>query len=145
MSVDICFSNKRKHANVYIGCRFAQRMRCVANDFVVNVRKEPTAIIRKYEQDIAELQQELAMHDSITERHQITYGQYSDAQKAEVAAQVKAFLQSEEAPDSMAPLQLVSLRHMKEVLFAAKVGCVTCLTAYVVQTHCMLPKYSTSE
>lgn len=97
-------------------------MRCVANDFIVNVRKEPTAIIRKYEQDIAELQQELAMHDSLTERHQISYGQYTDAQKAEVAAQVQAFLQSQEAPDSIAPLQLLSLRHMKEVLFAAKVG-----------------------
>lgn len=96
-------------------------MRCVANDFVVNVRKEPTAIIRKYEQDIAELQQELAMHDSLTERHQISYGPYTNAQKAEVAAQVQAFLQSQEAPDSIAPLQLLSLRHMKEVLFAAKV------------------------
>lgn len=97
-------------------------MRCVANDFIVNVRKEPTAVIRKYEQDIAELQQELAMHDSLTERHQISYGPYTDAQKAEVAAQVQAFLQSQEAPDSIAPLQLLSLRHMKEVLCAAKVG-----------------------
>ena len=96
-------------------------MRCVANDFVVNVRKEPTALIRKYEQDIAELQQELAMHDSLTERHHITYGPYTEAQKAEVAAQVRAFLQSLEAADSIAPLQLTSLRHMKEVLFAAKV------------------------
>lgn len=113
-------------------------MRCVANDFVVNVRKEPTAIIRKYEQDIAELQQELAMHDSLTERHQITYGQYTDVQKAEVAAQVKAFLQSEEAPDSIAPLQLVSLRHMKEVLFAAKVSIHTFHAAHAV-CKCMLP------
>ena len=104
-----------------MACRFAQRMRCIANEFIVNVRKEPTAIIRKYEQDIAELQQELAMHDSLTERHQITYGQYTDAQKTEVAAQVQAFLQSQEAPDSIVPLQLVSLRHMKEVLYAAKV------------------------
>lgn len=79
-------------------------------------------MIRKYEQDIAELQQELAMHDSLTERHQISYGPYTEAQKAEVAAQVQAFLQSQEAPDSIAPLQLLSLRHMKEVLFAAKVG-----------------------
>ncbi|KAL3152339.1 hypothetical protein ABBQ32_001403 [Trebouxia sp. C0010 RCD-2024] len=101
-------------------CRFAQRMRCVANDFVVNVRKEPTAIIRKYEQDIAELQQELAMHDSLTERHQISYGQYTHAQKAELAAQVQAFLQSQEAPDSIVPLQLLNLRHMKEILYAAK-------------------------
>lgn len=107
-------------------CRFAQRMRCVANDFIVNVRKEPTAIIRKYEQDIAELQQELAMHDSLTERHQITYSQYTDAQKAEVSAQVQAFLQSEDGPDAIAPLQLVSLRHMKEVLFAAKVHSKSC-------------------
>ena len=109
-------------------------MRCVANDFIVNVRKEPTAIIRKYEQDIAELQQELAMHDSLTERHQIIYGQYTDAQKAEVSAQVQAFLQSEDSPDSIAPLQLISLRHMKEVLIAAKVQyqAVCSCTCYVL-------------
>lgn len=98
-------------------------MRCVANDFVVNIRKEPTAIIRKYEQDIKELQQELAMHDSLTERHGIIYGAYGDVQKAQVQADVQAWLQSSDPPDSIAPLQLVSLRHIKEVLYAAKVSC----------------------
>lgn len=96
-------------------------MRCVANDFVVNIRKEPTAIIRKYEQDIKELQQELAMHDSLTERHGIVYGPYEDVQKAQVQADVLAWLQSGDPPDSIAPLQLVSLRHIKEVLHATKV------------------------
>lgn len=116
-------------------------MRCVANDFIVNVRKEPTAIIRKYEQDIAELQQELAMHDSLTERHQISYGQYTDAQKAEVSAQVQAFLESQECLDSIAPLQLVSLRHMKEVLFAAKVHSKPCTAAFpdgMTQLQCIV-------
>lgn len=104
-------------------------MRCVANDFVVNVRKEPTAIIRKYEQDIKELQQELAMHDSLTERHGIIYGPYDDAQKSQVQADVQAWLQSHEPADSIAPLQLISLRHIKEVLYAAKVCCCTLYSA----------------
>ena len=113
-------SIRTRQCNPHV-CRFAQRMRCVANDFVVNIRKEPTAIIRKYEQDIKELQQELAMHDSLTERHGIVYEPYGDVQKAQVQADVQAWLQSDDALDSIAPLQLVSLRHIKEVLFAAKV------------------------
>ena len=100
-------------------------------------------MIRKYEQDIAELQQELAMHDSLTERHHITYGQYTEAQKAEVAAQVQTFLQSAEPAISVAPLQLISLRHMKEVLFAAKVqnfwqgSFLASLSAYHMCQHSM--------
>eukprot|EP00891_Asterochloris_glomerata_P005682 jgi/Astpho2/5682/gw1.00079.25.1_t len=101
-------------------CRFAQRMRCISNDYSINVRQEPSAVIKKYEREILELKQELAMHDALTDRHQISYGQYSEAQKADVRAQVTQFLQGESSSDSLDPLQLISLRHVREVLLAAR-------------------------
>ena len=61
------------------------------------------------------------MHDTLTDRHQISYGQYSEAQKAEVRAQVTQFLQGDSSSDSLDPLQLISLRHVREVLLAARV------------------------
>ena len=80
------------------------------------------AVIKKYEREILELKQELAMHDALTDRHQISYGQYSEAQKAEVRAQVTQFLQEDSSSDSLDPLQLISLRHVREVLLAARVS-----------------------
>ena len=80
------------------------------------------AVIKKYEREILELKQELAMHDALTDRHQISYGQYSEAQKAEVRAQVAQFLQGDSSSDSLDPLQLISLRHVREVLLAARVS-----------------------
>ena len=47
-------------------------------------------------------------------------------QKAQVLDQVQAWLQSDEPADSIAPLHLLSLRHIKEVLIAAKVGILVC-------------------
>lgn len=81
-----------------------------------------SAVIKKYEREILELKQELAMHDALTDRHQISYGQYSEAQKADVRAQVTQFLQGESSSDSLDPLQLISLRHVREVLLAARVS-----------------------
>ena len=80
------------------------------------------AVIKKYEREILELKQELAMHDALTDRHQISYGQYSQAQKAEVRAQVTQFLQGDSSSDSLDPLQLISLRHVRELLLAARVS-----------------------
>ena len=61
--------------------------------------------------------------------HWCALQEYGDVQKAQVLEQVQAWLQSDEPADSIVPLQLLSLRHIKEVLFATKVG-VTCVSAH---------------
>jgi hypothetical protein len=74
---------------------------------------------------VAELRQELALHDDIAGRAGVQYGPYSAAQRAQLRGQVLRFLQAEPqqpdepqqlGADSIAPLQLLSARHMLEVL-----------------------------
>lgn len=60
------------------------------------------------------------MHDSLTDRHQINYAPYTEAQRQEVRQQVQQFLAS--PADGLDPLQLLSLRHITEILSAAKVS-----------------------
>lgn len=43
----------------------------------MNVISDPTLMIRRYENEIKQLKQELAMHDTLANRGYITYGQYS--------------------------------------------------------------------
>ncbi|KAK9816474.1 hypothetical protein WJX72_000729 [[Myrmecia] bisecta] len=101
-------------------CRFAQRMRCVANDYSINTRQDPAALLRRYEQEVADLRQELALRDSMSGRAQVTYEPYTDAQRAELRASVRAFLEAKGDPHSIAPLQLQSVRQMQEILLLIK-------------------------
>lgn len=76
--------------------RFATRMMCVSNSPVVNVQFDPLALIKKYENEVKELKQELAMHDTLSNRSHVQYEPLTEAQKYELQRQVKAFLDSEE-------------------------------------------------
>ncbi|KAJ3032119.1 UNVERIFIED_CONTAM: Kinesin-like protein kif9 [Siphonaria sp. JEL0065] len=89
--------------------RFATRMMCVANTPRVNVQFDAMALIKKYEKEVRELKQELAMHDSLANRSHVQYESFGEAQRAELGKVVKAFLRDEE-PE----LEIVSLRQVRE-------------------------------
>eukprot|EP00899_Mesostigma_viride_P022312 jgi/Mesvir1/3265/Mv16400-RA.1 len=103
--------------------RFATRMMRVSNEVTLNVKQDPDQLIRKYEREIRDLKQELAMHDAFSNRTGVSYAAYSDAQRTELGRQVAAFLRSEASADdplSVAPLELSSIRHVKEILLACR-------------------------
>jgi len=52
--------------------RFATRMCKVSNEAYVNIALDPQLLIKKYEKEIKDLRQELAMHDTIQNRGSIT-------------------------------------------------------------------------
>ena len=54
--------------------KFATRMMRIQNEATVNVISDPTLMIRRYENEIKQLRQELAMHDTLANRGYITYG-----------------------------------------------------------------------
>lgn len=54
--------------------KFATRMMRIQNEATVNVISDPTLMIRRYENEIKQLKQELAMHDTLANRGYITYG-----------------------------------------------------------------------
>ncbi|KAJ3332232.1 Kinesin-like protein kif9 [Blyttiomyces sp. JEL0837] len=91
--------------------RFATRMMCVTNMPEINVQFDPAALLKKYEKEIKELKQELAMHDSLSNRSHIQYEPFGDAQKYDLQKQIKAYLNDDEAE-----IEIVSLRQIRELL-----------------------------
>ena len=64
--------------------KFATRMMKVANKAVVNIHQDPTQIIKRYEREIRDLKQELAMHDTLSNRGRINYDPYTPEQQYEI-------------------------------------------------------------
>ncbi|KAI9361218.1 P-loop containing nucleoside triphosphate hydrolase protein [Zopfochytrium polystomum] len=96
--------------------RFATRMMCVTNTPELNVQFDPLALIKKYEHEIQDLKQELAMHDALASRSHISYEVFGESQRMELQKQVKAYLRDEE-PE----LEVVSLRQIREVFNQFKI------------------------
>lgn len=53
--------------------KFATRMMRVSNEAIVNVQVDPHLQIKRYEKEIRDLKQELAMHDTLANRGRINY------------------------------------------------------------------------
>jgi kinesin family protein 6/9 len=78
-------------------CNFAKRMMRVQQEPSKNVSEDPAVQVKKLHREIAELKQELAMHDSFAENKggASKYDPYSDPQKAELRPLVLQFLESD--------------------------------------------------
>mmetsp|Transcript_59381 Transcript_59381/g.170627 ORF Transcript_59381/g.170627 Transcript_59381/m.170627 type:complete len:736 (+) Transcript_59381:84-2291(+) len=75
--------------------RFATRMMRVTNEATVNVHLDPTLLIRKYERQIKELKQELAMHNTLANRSHVQYEEYTPDEQRELETKVKMYLEGE--------------------------------------------------
>ena len=61
------------------------------------------------------------MHDSMANRSNVQYGPYSAEQREAVRQQLLSYYSSEGGPEALDPVELHSVRHMREILFACKV------------------------
>lgn len=75
--------------------RFATRMMRVSNEATVNVHLDPQLLVRKYERQIKELKQELAMHNTLANRSQIQYEEYTPDESRELESKVQRYLEGE--------------------------------------------------
>lgn len=75
--------------------RFATRMMKVANEATVNVHLDPALLIRKYERQIKDLKQELAMHDTLAGRSRVQYEEYTPDEQAVLETKVQMYLDGE--------------------------------------------------
>ena len=89
--------------------RFAMRMMNVSNEAVVNIQLDPTQLIKRYEREIRELKQELAMHDTLANRGRIAYEPYTPEQQYQIQKQVEAYFDG-----TLDDFQIESLRQVKE-------------------------------
>ena len=82
----------------------------VSNDATVNIHLDPQVLLKKYEREIKELRQELAMHDTLANRGRISYEPYSPEQQYQQQVLAKKFLDQE-----IEDIEFESLRQVKEL------------------------------
>jgi kinesin family protein 6/9 len=92
------------------------RMMKVKTEAFLNLQSDPAQLLKKYEREIRELKQELAMHDALTGRAAVGYDEYSEERRHDVMKSVKAYV-ADQVPD----IEIPSLRHVKEVLLQFKI------------------------
>lgn len=58
--------------------KFATRMMKVTNEASVNIALDPTLLVKRYEKEIRDLKQELAMHGTLKGGKRVNYGAYGE-------------------------------------------------------------------
>lgn len=90
--------------------RFAQRMMRVSNEATVNVHLDPQMLLRKYERQVKDLKQELAMYDTLAGRSQVQRDEFNPDETRELEGKLKQYINGEVAD----PPQIQSLRMVYE-------------------------------
>ncbi|KAI9203521.1 P-loop containing nucleoside triphosphate hydrolase protein [Polychytrium aggregatum] len=96
--------------------RFATRMMCVTNTPELNVQYDPLALIKKYENQIRELKQELAMHDTLASRSHVQYEPFTETQRFELQKTLKSFIEKDDED-----IEIINLRQIREILNQFKI------------------------
>lgn len=89
--------------------RFGSRMMNVPSEPAITENFDLLRLCKQHEKEIRTLRQELAMHDTLTNRSQISYEPLSESQIQDVREQVKRFLAGE-----LTDIELVNVRQIKE-------------------------------
>jgi len=89
--------------------RFGSRMMNVPSEPAITEQFDTLRLCKQHEKEIRALRQELAMHDTLTNRSQISYEPLSESQIQDVREQVKRFLSGE-----LNDIELVNVRQIKE-------------------------------
>ncbi|XP_065834553.1 kinesin-like protein KIF9 [Oscarella lobularis] len=95
--------------------RLAQRMMLVKNPLVRNIQQDPNLLIKQYEKEIRTLKQELAMHNVLANRGQISYDAVTEAERYEIQQQVRRYLDG-----SLSDIEVFSLRQIHETFVQFK-------------------------
>lgn len=82
----------------------------VSNEATINVHLDPQVLLKKYEKDIKELKQELAMHDTLGNRGRINYEPYTPEQQYVQQQIAKKYLNGD-----IDDIEIDSLRQVKEL------------------------------
>ena len=90
--------------------RFASRVRTLVTVVGVNESSDPSLLLRRYERQIKELKQELAMRDALSGRSRVSYDDMSDAEVRELNALARRFLNGSADIEELPSNSLKSIR-----------------------------------
>jgi kinesin family member 6/9 len=94
---------------------FAKRMMNVVNEATVNIQLDQNALLKKYQKEIKELKQELAMHNTLANRGRINYDPYTPEEQYQQQVAAKKFLTGETEE-----LEFDSVRQAKELFYQCR-------------------------
>ena len=94
---------------------FAKRMMSVVNEATVNIQLDTNALLKKYQKEIKELKQELAMHNTLANRGRINYDPYTPEEQYGQQVVAKKFLTGETED-----LEFDSVRQAKELFYQCR-------------------------
>lgn len=94
---------------------FAKRMMNVVNEASVNIQLDTAALLIKYQKEIKELKQELAMHNTLSSRGRINYDPYSAEEQYQQQLIAKKFLIGESED-----IDFESMRQAKELFYQCR-------------------------
>jgi len=97
--------------------KFATRMMKVKNEASVNIMVDPTLAIKRFEKEIRDLKQELAMHDTLANRGRVNYDTYSPDEIKKVKTLTQQYLIGEIEEIE----QMDSLRMIREIFSQIRV------------------------
>jgi kinesin family protein 6/9 len=103
--------------------RLAHRMMSVHNEPTIgNAFVDEKELIKQYERTITNLRQELLMHDALSDRSGVSYGEYTPEQQAALSAKLMAFVRASTETQEREALPLESVQQMRELLKLAKLA-----------------------
>lgn len=88
--------------------KFSTRMMKLSNAATVNIKLDPQLLLKKYEREIKELKQELAMHDTLANRTNIQYESFTPEQQTELRGVVNKYIREE-----IQEIEVVSVRQIR--------------------------------
>lgn len=97
--------------------RFASRVKTLVTDVGVTESSDPVLLVRKYERQIKELKQELAMRDTLSGRGRVAYGDMTDSEMRDLASLVMRFMKGDADVDE---LPVDTLKHIRETYKAMR-------------------------
>ncbi|XP_076985607.1 kinesin-like protein KIF9 isoform X4 [Tamandua tetradactyla] len=90
--------------------RFASRMKLVTTEPAINEKYDAERMVKNLEKELVLLKQELAIHDSLTNRTLVTYDPMDEIQIAEINSQVRRYLEG-----TLDEIDIINLRQIQEV------------------------------
>mmetsp|Transcript_7175 Transcript_7175/g.14560 ORF Transcript_7175/g.14560 Transcript_7175/m.14560 type:complete len:717 (-) Transcript_7175:232-2382(-) len=97
--------------------RFASRVKTLVTDLSITASSDPTLLLRKYERQINDLKQELAMRDSLAGRARVSYEPLGDLERIQLQENVMGFIKGNVTLDE---LEIQSLQQVKETFLQFK-------------------------
>ncbi|XP_035312918.1 kinesin-like protein KIF9 isoform X1 [Cricetulus griseus] len=108
--------------------KFASRMKLVTTEPAINEKYDAERMVKNLEKELALLKQELAIHDSLSNRTLVNYDPMDEIQIAEINSQVRRYLEG-----TLDEIDIINLRQIQEVFNQFKV--------VLRPTHCLRSSY----